>query len=87
MARDPLSRYRKYPQDVTSNESIHVLNPSWVFWDLQKVNSISVRTTLTRKRVRKRVLMSSVYMVSHCVRDIQPDLAQWLSRVNIFPLV
>jgi hypothetical protein len=61
---DPPSRYRKYPQEVTSRESIHVLNPSWVFWDLQKIKSISVRMTLTRKRIRNRVLISGVHMVS-----------------------
>jgi hypothetical protein len=66
---DPLSTYRKYAQDATRRESIHVLNPSWVFWDLQKVKSMSVRTTLTRKRVRKRVVISSVNMVSHSARD------------------
>src|SRR5208337_2650334 len=75
--RDPPITYRKYPQDVTSRENIHVRKPSWVFWDLQKVKSISVRTTLTRKRVRKRVPMSSVYMVSHSCRCYPAGLPQF----------
>src|SRR5208337_2682563 len=65
---DPPFKYRKYPQEVTSRESIHTLNPSWVFWDFQKIKSISVRMTLIRKRVRKRVLISSINMVLHSAR-------------------
>lgn len=65
---DPPSMYRKYPHDVTSRASIHVLNPRWVFWVFQKEKSISVRKTLTRKRTRKRVLKSGVHMVSNSAR-------------------
>jgi hypothetical protein len=62
-SRGPSIMYRKYPQDVSKRESIHSRKPSWVFWDLQNVKSITVRTAFTRKRVKKRVRISGIHMV------------------------